>query len=109
MTGLTLKKVTRISGHNYEEGLLDGETLLEYSAKHNNNTSTLDLDINVKLGHEGAVASMEIKCPPCVDEEAALDKLADWLERTAKAIRVRKAEGASIKLYGTQPMRVHEP
>lgn len=105
MTRLILKEITRVSGHNYEEGLFDGEILLEYSAEHNNGTSTLDLDISVKLGHEGAVASMEIKCPPCGDEEAALDKLADWLERTAKAIRARKADDASIKLYGTQPRK----
>jgi hypothetical protein len=71
------------------------QRVLTYTARHSTpgrNGTTLDLDIEVVITPTSASARMskieaDVSVEP--DPEAALDKLASWLERTALAIRTR--------------------
>ncbi len=55
--------------------------------------TTLGLEVRLTISREGLNASMLIEGPCMSTPDDALDKLAEWLERSAEALR-RRDEGA---------------
>lgn len=79
---LRLKSVERV-------GPLDS-LRATYELIHSGESTTLDLEVVVTAGRGGFCAGMNLSCPDKPTTDEALDKLAEWLERSAAAIRERK-------------------
>lgn len=82
---------------------LGTETVIHYVAAHNNGKTTLDTDIKLNIPEGMAMPritySLEFGKLNVRNEEEALDKLADWMARTAEAIKARKAPERQIIVY----------
>ncbi len=78
-------------GPAIERGSWDATYILTHQTTGPGGTS-LDLDLNTVVSREGVTAHIDLSIPKQPSEEAALDKLAEWLERAAVALRERSKE-----------------
>lgn len=62
--------------------------------------TSIDVPVRLLVGASGAKAAADIDVPEAPDEEAALDLLADSLERVAASIRARGEATRGIPVYG---------
>jgi hypothetical protein len=79
-------------------------TVATYRLEHNQpgrNGTCLSLDVTLEHGFNRIKVGMPDLAPEVsgVDPEAALDKLAEWLERSAIAIRKRGTPSPIFNLY----------
>lgn len=79
-------------------------TSIQYDLEHvtpGRDGTHLTLPLKIEMGFGKAWAQV-LECRPDVpaeDPEQAMDKLAEWLERSADAIRKRGRPSSSINLY----------
>jgi hypothetical protein len=77
----------------------------EFEARHNNGKNTFTLDIGLFVTTNTTIPKVEFKLnfgempEGILNEEQALDKLAEWLSRASVAIRKRKASRKTIQFY----------
>lgn len=97
---LKLKHVKRV-----ENGL----SSIVYELSHSNTQTILNLDVDVSIDCRYSdapkvTASMKIEGKPSKDVGGALEYLADWLERSAMAIRSRDTlKALSLPMYDEVP------
>lgn len=84
MSGIRMRSATR------EEHTRD--PVATYDLESSGPKTVLELALSLRVdSRDGSVkASMEIETDGHADADAALDKLAEWLERSAAAVRGRK-------------------
>lgn len=58
-----------------------------YIGGHNNGETLYDFEVTVKRVFDGFESNVNLGSPVCKDENESIKKLADWMERAAKAIR----------------------
>lgn len=85
-----------------------------YEMRHCGPVTTLDLDVEVVIDSRyektPITAAMDIITPSCDSVEESLDKLAEWLERSAAGIRARQKDEKtlSFSLYANLTQRVDD-
>lgn len=58
-----------------------------YIGGHNNGKTLCDFEVTVKRVFDGFESHIDLGSPICKGEDESIIKLADWMERAAKAIR----------------------
>lgn len=88
-----------------------GAIVATYKLTHDTAETHLELalDVVVSPRAEACRAKMTIETPDLGTPDVALDKLADWLERSAAAIRARKPSVSLPTGVEIRPMPVAKP
>ena len=75
-----------------------------YTMTHTGPRTTLELELAMAIASTGVRTAMSVEGPECGSPDEALDRLAEWLERSAQAIRDRRSvPGVAVQFYGDGP------
>lgn len=77
-----------------------GDLEATYVVKHASSETHLELEmqIHVRRYDDKVTASMDVESPAFDTPDEAMDKLADWLERSAAGIRSRSKDGVTLQV-----------
>ena len=93
MTGLRLARMRRDEMNR---------AVFTYELQHSTpgrDGTTLRLELELTVGLDGTESAFTFDGPSCATPDAALDKMAEGLERSAAAIRARKTDGFMVPMF----------